>query len=697
MTGMMRIWILLVLMLSVLVAYAQIETPKVDEMKPGKLKRYGLQAYDFGDYISTVDYLGAYYQEDSENAKVNNALAEAYLKTRNYAEAETMLKQVTTNDENNIDAWYNYGLVLKSNGKYDEAKEAFLKFRKLAKDKGAYDDLRMKAVFDMKGVELAPVLIDSLPLNVDIKHLNSTINKAHMEGSPMYMDDSTLLFTSLRTDTSIFMRLNDDTSKIPVRKLYLAALVNNDWKYLAEMPGPFNNDEVNTTNGAFSPDKKRFYFSRCDMNARNEMICALYVSKRQGGKWQEPEKLGSNVNNPKYSNTQPTIGLETRPNRPDREILYFASNNEDSRGGWDIWYTIYDPTSDVYSDPRNLGGRINSKGDDMTPYYDQRTNTLYYSSDGKPGLGGMDVFKAVGQRSQFTQPENVGFPINSGADDVYYITHPEEKKGFFVSNREGSVTMKNKTCCDDIYAYEFRDQVEILLAGELFEYEGEFNQDSLKNMSSDGLTGIVGADISVFVVDEEDGETLIPMKTIQTNLGGSYALKLEGGKHYKVFISKDKYFGKEIDIPTAHITASTTIKKKSITTKIPSKPIVLENIYYEFNSARLTENARNSIDTTLLLLLNDNPNMIIEIMSHTDSKGSDSYNLTLSRNRAKSVVEYLIEKGISIKRLQAKGYGETQPVAPNENPDGSDNPEGRAKNRRTEFQVLGQLEIEDED
>lgn len=688
----MAIWLLTVLGTS-----AQIETPNIEEMKPGKLKRYGLQAYNFGDYISTVDYLAAYYSQDAENSKVNNALADAYLQTRNYSEAEPLLKKVLDSDENNIDAWYNYGQVLKANGKYKEAKDALMTFRKLSKDKGAYEELRKQAINDVKGTELAAYLIDTVPLNVEITHLNASINKAHMEGSPTYVDDSTLLFTSLRTDTSVFMRLQDDTSQIPVRKLYLAAYSKGEWKYLAEMPGPFNVEQVNTTNGVFSPDKKRFYFSRCEMNSRNQMICALWVSKRSGGKWQEPEILGSNVNNPKFSNTQPTIGVETRPNRPDREIMYFVSNNTEGKGGWDIWYTIYDPSSDVYSDPRNAGGRINTSADDITPYYDIRTNTLYFSSAGHAGLGGQDVFKATGQRSQFTKPENVGYPINGGADDVYYVTHPEEKKGFFVSNREGSVTMKNKTCCDDIYAYEFRNQVDILLAGEVFEYEGDYNTDSLKSLTGEGLKGVIEADVSVFVVDKEDGKTLIPMKTIQTDLNGKYELKLEGGQTYKVFISKDKFFGKEIDVPTEHITASTTIKKTSVTTKIPSKPILLENIYYEYNSARLTETARTSIDTTLLLLLSENPNMIIEVASHTDSKGSDSYNMTLSRNRAKSVVDYLLEKGISAKRLQARGYGETVPVAPNENPDGTDNPEGRAKNRRTEFSILGQLEVEDEE
>lgn len=688
-----HISILLLLTIST-VAFAQIKA--MDDMPPGKLKRFGLQAYKFNDYISTVDYLEQYYQGDSENAKVNEALAMSYYKTRNYEQAEKLLKVVLESDEDNAEILYTYAQTLKANGKYEESIGVLRDFRKASKNVGSLEDLRKQSIYDIKGSEAATYYIDTVPLNVELTHLNNSINKVHMELSPLYLNDSTMMFSSLRTDTSIVRNLNDTTPQ-PVRKFYIAAKVDSTWKYLAEMPGPFNSDGVNTGNGCYSPNGMRFYFTRCEPNIKGEIICAIYVSKRAGKKWTEPEMLSSKINNPKYSSTQPTIGIETRPDRPDREILYFVSNNDkDGKGGYDIWYSIYEPNADVYTEARNLGGRINTRGDEMTPFYDIESNTLYFSSTGHAGLGGLDVFKATGQRNKLSKPENVGYPINSGADDLYYITNKDNKKGFFVSNRPGSVTMKNKTCCDDIYEYEYRNKVEILLAGKFLEFEGDFDPDTLKKMSGEGLAGIDSADVSLFLVDDEDG-SLIPMKTIKTTLEGSYDFELEGGKKYKVYLSKDGVFGKELEINTTQFTASTTINKTTISTIIPDKPMVLENIYYEFNSARLTENAKNSIDTTLLLILNDNPNMIIELSSHTDSKGSDSYNMTLSRNRAKSVVSYLITKGISTKRLVAKGYGETQPVAPNENPDGSDNPEGRAKNRRTEFKVLGKLEVEDDE
>ena len=169
---------------------------------------------------------------------------------------------------------------------------------------------------------------------------------------------------------------------------------------------------------------------------------------------------------------------------------------------------------------------------------------------------------------------------------------------------------------------------------------------------------------------------------------GDYLIDVDVGYKYKIIASKEDYFSKSKKINTENIDYSDTLINDLILQKIPKKPIKLENIYFDFDSAELLAKAKSSIDTTLLVIMNDNPEMNIKIEAHTDSKGNDAFNMDLSKRRAKSITDYLLKKGINKNRLISEGFGETQPIAPNKNPDGSDKPEGRQLNRRIEFRVI---------
>jgi len=173
---------------------------------------------------------------------------------------------------------------------------------------------------------------------------------------------------------------------------------------------------------------------------------------------------------------------------------------------------------------------------------------------------------------------------------------------------------------------------------------------------------------------------------------GLFSLKVDIGNEYELSVKKRKYFNKNDEIVVPEMEG--TYKKDVGLVPIPDRGIVIKNIYYEFDKSNLTPQAEITLDTTLIELLKENPSLIVEISSHTDSKGPDSYNNRLSQNRAESVVKYLRQNGVDGRRLQAKGYGESTPIAPNENEDGSDNPDGRQLNRRTEFKVVGELDVE---
>lgn len=656
-----------------------------DKLKPGQLKRYGNTALKGGDPLTAIDCFTRYLVEKPDDIGVKYSLAEAYRQSRDYKSALPLYKEVTetAGDKYPLAMLY-YGLMQKANGDYEGAKTSLMKFRKDykgEKDDGVY---RSIALYAYKGAEIAAYYVDTIPLNVDIKNVGTSINKVHMELSPRYIDDSTLLYASLRIDSSQFYRF-DDSLNMPYRKFYTATKQGDNWVFKGEYEGPFNTERQHNANGCYSLDGQRFYFSRCELNERKQTICKIMESKLVDGVWQDPVPLNDEINLSGYTSTQPTIGIESRLNKPDREILYFVSNRPEGRGGLDIWYAYYDAKRGIFSKAYNAGGKLNSKQDDITPYFDKETRTLYYSTEGKPGLGGLDIFKSIGQRSKWTDPENVGYPINTGADELYYTPHPNQKEGFFVSNRVGSVTIKNETCCDDIYTFKFRETIDVILAGKVSAID-----------TNEVVTDMTGANISLIYVDPVSGMQ-VPIKTIVSDAEGNYEFKLDGKKDYKILVTKTGYFGDEVSITTKNITASTRMNENFGLKLIPNKPIVLENIYYEFNSAKLTKDAMNVLDTTLLPLMERNATLIIELGSHTDSIGSVGYNLTLSKNRAVSVVNYLISKGIDKRRLVAKGYGETQFIAPNSNPDGTDNPEGRQKNRRTEFTVIGARDFEAED
>ncbi|CAN5241574.1 hypothetical protein BH09BAC1_BH09BAC1_03270 [soil metagenome] len=655
-----------------------------DKLNPAQLKRYGKTALKGGDALTAIDCFTRYLVAKPDDIAIKYSLAEAYRQTRDYRSALPLYKDVTeqAGDKYPLALLY-YGMMQKATGDYPGAIATLKKFRK-EYDGGKDDPYKAQALFAYKGAELAKYYIDTVPLNVDIKNVGTTINKVHMEFSPLYLNDSTMLFASLRIDSSQTYRF-DDSLNMPYRKFYTATKSGNDWTYKGEYEGPFNTERQHNGNGAFSLDGKRFYFSRCELNERKQTLCKIFESKLVDGVWQEPVALNDEINLSGYTQTQPTVGIESRLNQPDREVLYFVSNRPEGKGGLDIWYAIYNAKTGTYTKPYNAGSKLNSKQDDITPFFDKETRTMYFSTEGRPGLGGFDVFKAVGQRSKWAEPENIGYPLNTGADELYFANHPSQKEGFFVSNRLGSVTIKNETCCDDIYSYKFRETLDIILAGKVTATD-----------TNNVTVNLSNATVSLIYVDPIS-KIQIPIRTMQSDSVGGYEFVLENKKDYKIIVTKTGHFGDEVAIAGRNYTISTRLNEDFNLTMIPSKPIVLENIYYEFNSAKLTPDAKNVLDTTLLPLMMRNPTLIIELGSHTDSVGTVGYNLTLSKNRAVSVVEYLIAKGIDKRRLVAKGYGESVFVAPNSNPDGTDNPEGRQKNRRTEFTVLGVRDFEAED
>lgn len=700
MTGFKRI--LYFLFFTVSFHYASGQGDAGSMLKPFQLKQFGKNAERVGDIYSAIDYYERYCRAKPGNFKVAYRLAEVYRAARDYNVAgEWYLKCYKGQPEKFTQALFYYAQMLKTQGEYEQAKWNFKKFKKEYRGQKNYREFSKLLKVEMQGCDMAKMMIDT-PLKVAIVHIDTSINKAHIEFSPLPVNDSLLIYASFKADSIQYYSANDSIRK-PVRKFYTASKTSTKqfgkgWKGGKPLEGPFNDPDMHTGNGAFSPDGKRFYFTRCKKNWQNKMVCSIYLSKKVEDKWQLPEKLGKHINHPKYTSTQPTVGTESKRNW---EVLYFVSNRPGGKGGMDIWYTIYDKRRKEYKQPKNAGSKINTVGDELSPFFDIETRKMYFSSNGLPGIGGLDMFRTIGEQRRWSSPENIGYPLNSGADDLHYILNKEKEEGFFVSNREGGVALKNETCCDDIYAFKLLEFIHVAVTGKIFEMDCKeiesLESKTGKQASNDFVISDISkkvlkdAQVSLYLIDDETAE-LIYINIEETDIRGDYYFfKLDAGRNYRLIISKEGYFNKQIDIPTHHLTFSDTIRRDAGLCKIPLEPIVVKNIYYPFDKFFLTDEAKVTIDTTLFEILNNNPNIIIELSSHTDSKGTDAYNQKLSQKRAESVVKYLISNGIEANRLVAKGYGESKPIVPNTLPDGSDNPDGRAKNRRTEFRVIGTL------
>ena len=666
-------FLLLLLTFSVCAA-AQTDSLLLNSSSAKTLKKIGKNALLQDDPNSAITFLEAYLKTSYKDAEAQALLGKAYMRTRDYEQARRAFMRAYQIDKEKIpEALYFHALMQKSCNNYDTAKVVFQRFQK--EYKGDDKALKKEALREISFCDSIKSLFGLEP-SIVIKHLDTGINKVHIEAAPASLSQNELIYTSFRTETKEYVQ-EDDTTLEKHRKLYLAKREKGAWVFKGEFGENFNDERFHTGNAAFSPDRKRVYFTRCRMNSLDKMVCTIYLSTLVDGKWSEPEKLPAPVNYKKYTSTMPSVGADPVKGN---DILYFVSDRPGGKGKLDIWYSSYNKKNKVFQAPKNAGAKVNTAENEISPFFDSETRSLYYSSDGSGGLGGYDIFKTLGDGKQWTGHQNLGLPLNSGADDIFYTIATDRQEGFFVSNRKGGNALKNRTCCDDIYYYKLLKYLLLTLSGNVSEM-------------MDPSSNLANAVVEIFFIDKVTKEKVL-VKRVSTDAGGNYSTSVEPGHDYFVVVKKDDYLGTSGEFTTQDVLANKNINVDLQLVRKPKLPIHIPNVHYLYDRSELEEGSKLPLDTTVLKLMVDNPEIIVEIMAHTDSKGTDAYNLKLSQKRAESVVKYLLSKGIAPGRLKAKGYGETMPVVPNSNPDGTDNPLGRAKNRRTDFKIIGVIDAE---
>lgn len=418
----------------------------------GHWARAGAEAYQKGNYSGASEYYHKALLLDSSDIDVRYAYAESLRLSNDYEKAAIQYRRVFDADSGKTfhENGFWLAVMLKSTGKYEAAKQHFKNFIVLQKkyskdDKPTY--IVKKAKQEIKSCGFAQK-IASDSADVTISPLNKEVNTDNSEFCPVIVNDSTILFSSLK------MSHNNGSSRTDAENLLIRIFrsVKKDsyWQTPAMLDSVINTPGHHSANGCFSSDGTRFYFSRCSPDYK----CALYMSEYQQGNWSSSARLNDEINVAGYTSTQPNIA-----NMDSSEVLLFVSDRTGGKGKLDIWYSII--TGDnKYSKPKSVGSSINTPDNDISPFYDRKEQTLYFSSDWHFGLGGLDIFSSKGTISNsFTDPENIGVPFNSTANDSYFVINHNDSTAFVTSNRNVFLNDQEGTCCNDILLINYRKPI----------------------------------------------------------------------------------------------------------------------------------------------------------------------------------------------------------------------------------------------
>jgi OmpA-OmpF porin, OOP family len=568
-------------------------------------------------------------------------IAECYRLLNYPAKAEPAYKEVVEKSSDKFPlAHLQYAAVLRSLQKYEDASAQLQRF---LQNYTTEDQNREAAVQAMASLTF---IQQQLAKNIDLFKVNKIGNADISQGAnyASAFNNNKIYFTSTRYDS--VAKTNN------ANNIYQATYSFGELKNVAKISPVANANEQQGT-ATISADGNTMYFTKWVAKNGNKNA-AIYTATYSNGMWSIPTMVeGLNVEG---SSTQQPYLAGTK--------LYFSSNRPEGLGGYDLYEA--DIEGAKATKVTNLGGIVNTKGDEQAPFYHEGSKQLIFASNGKVGMGGYDLYSHVLTTDAV---ENLGHPINSVKDDIYFSSISNTKH---VLDNAVISTDRAADCCLELFAVS-KERLPKQISGLVKSCD---DQSPIANAT----VSFVDANNNVITTQTTDaiGRYQFTLDEYQPMSGTASLKGLEDGK-----ITVALPVGDPASLLNADICLTRTFPPP------PGEPIVLNNIYFEYDKADLLEESNATLDV-LVKNMQDHPEVSIEIGGHTDSNGEDKYNERLSQRRAQSVVKYLVSKGVDAKRLVAKGYGETTPVAENTNEDGSDNPDGRAKNRRTEFKVIAQ-------
>jgi outer membrane protein OmpA-like peptidoglycan-associated protein/tetratricopeptide (TPR) repeat protein len=601
-----------------------------------------LRSYQMHNYEDAEKECKKAIDTDPGDQDAYSLLATIYDQEQRFDEEISLYEKYIGNHPDEAFGYYNNGIVYQNTGKYKEGIESLQKALEMKDLPGQYRNVAQKRIDAMQfGLQLMAKPVPFHPVN-----LGHNINTRMNEYPPAFtVDGQTMFFTRTKVLDSIpeyhTIRSQED--------IMMSHLADTNWLPAIDVPGI--NTLLNEGAMAIAPDGSYLIFTACD---RKESLggCDLYISFFKNGVWTKPADMGEPINS-RWKETQPSISY-------DGKTIYFSSNRPGSIGGLDIWKSTRDDNWN-FSEPVNLGLSINTRGNEQTPFIHTDDQTLYFTSDGHPGMGKNDIFYARKSADGWDTAINIGYPINTTEDETGFVVDRAGEYAYYSSAKIGGYGGF------DIFKFKLPEAAKpkpvTYLKGKVFD---EYTKHPLE--------------ASLELVDLDSNKTVL--KT-STQMDGMVLAALPSGHDYMVNVSAKGYLFYSDNIPLKNYKNTEPYQKD-----IPLSPIkageklTLRNIFFPTDGYTLEAKSQNELGR-LIQFLQDNPQVKIEVSGHTDNTGSAQHNQELSTKRAKAVYDYLIKEGkIAANRLSYKGYGSSQPVASN------NTEEGKAQNRRTEVKLV---------
>ena len=575
-----------------------------------KIKKNQTTEIDSSTKVLVKDYL-------------NHQIAMCYLLTFDYDDAnEHFVKTINCNAYKN-DKYY-YALSFMSIEKYDSAMIHFENYIQLGTGNDSLVKISKRHV---QGCYFA--LSDNSIKKEKIVTLADTnvFNNGTSAFAPMFWDNDKIIFTSARKGGVVLDRSKQNSEFLC--DLYWSQKQDDEtWGEAINFGRPLNSS-LHDASGAFNNNDVIFYTKWSDEKLEEKNI---YLARMKEMKFYESYKLDSAINYPGSKSINPFVTMDGR-------TLYFSSNRPGGKGGMDLWKIEIDELGNPLGEVENLGSYINTSSDEVSPFFHEQSSNLFFSSNGHATMGGLDIYKSVYDQDNefYGTPINMGMPINSSKDDAYMVWDEMLKYGYLSSDR--------KPCenghCYNIYKVE-NAPIKIILQG--FVYDAE-TDDAIPDAT----------------ITFKDIRGTFEAFEVKTNKIGFYKTELHQNAEVFMKAKKKGFFADAASVDTRQITETTTLEQDFFLNKIPKGEREIPGIEYDFDSPKLRPASKIILDT-LAQFLELNDNIIIQIRSHTDSRGDDDYNLRLSDRRAASVVKYLVKQGIDKERLESIGLGETEPL-----------------------------------
>ncbi|TDQ17385.1 WD40 repeat protein [Algoriphagus boseongensis] len=607
-----------------------------------------------GQYQYAINTFGQILADDSTNLEANQVVAESYRLSNRIEKAAPYYSRIVE-ETPSFNNYFFLGQSLKAQQKNKEATAAFEASKQYTSDEA----LLARVQREIEGIKLAEGIENYWPNHVLVNY--KELNTPGADYAPVLSEDF-LYFTSGRQASGLY-----PATGTPYTKLFRARAdgLKVDVGGIQALPEFRNEEGLNQASIAISPDGNTIIYARGNSTSAKDLPeVALFASYFRGAGFTQPIWMPLNEDE-NWWNSTPAFS-------PDGAELYFASNRPGGFGGIDLYKATKLANGD-FGNPVNLGPTINTPGNEMFPRM-APDGKFFFSSDGHPGYGKLDLFVAEKDESGTQVIKNLGQNFNSQDDDfgIFFTEYP--KAGFISSNRADGVGD------DDIYYFEDKTPKPKIINVLLNVFAKETKADGAEAPLPQTRIVLYGSD------NKQQGGDF-------SNTNGRVRFTMAPDSDYTIIASKSGYFSKSIPYTTkgktpdpatliqdvTNVTLDTTIFLDQL---ILEKAIVLENIYYDLDKAEIRSDAAVELDK-LVKILQDNPSIRIELSSHTDSRSSDAYNLDLSQRRAQSAVDYMVSKGIAADRLVAKGYGETQLIIKDAKTE-----EEHQVNRRTEFKVI---------